>query len=85
MNPLTLTAKAQRLESELCRIRGAWPNAVISHGGSADNPRAVAMIADAGCVTYIIRVTPDGSQSMWIKHAPDGGGVTDGWRDGWVD
>lgn len=85
MNPLTLTARAQRLESELRRIREAWPGAVVTRGGPVESPRAVAMIAEAGCVTYVIEVTPDSSRSLWVKHGPDGEGETAGWRDGWVD
>lgn len=83
MNPLTLTARHMRVDGEVRLIREAWPHARITL--SSDRTTATVVIEDAGCVTYIIEVTPDGSRSMWIKHAPDGSGQTAGWRDGWVD
>lgn len=82
MNPLTLTARHQRVDAEVRRIREAWPTARVTR--SADRLAAVAVIDNAHS-TYIIEVDPDSSRSLWVSFSLGGGGHTAGWRDGWVD
>lgn len=89
MNPLTRTARSQRVEAEVRRIREAWPEAQVRY--NAERVGATVVIRDP-LSTYIIEVesgdTDVVTRSLWVSHrvpiGPDSEHVPQ-WTEGWVD
>ena len=89
MNPKTISAQALRVEREVRRIRGAWPEAKVRF--TRDFLTAVAVIREPTS-TYIIEVEPtdDGvaTRYLWVSHrvpiGPDSTHIPQ-WTEGWVD
>lgn len=84
MNPLSPNAAKNRVRRELWAILAAWPTAEVTRHG--DGLSAVVIIREPQS-TYVIEVTPDGTQSLHVPHRALTNGLvhTPLWADGWVD
>ena len=76
----SLWDRRERVWGEVERINLAWPAAEV-----IGSRYGATVVIEEPRSTYIIRVLPDSVHSLHIAYGEDGQGVTDGWRQGWVD